>query len=667
MAFLRGEIRSLQLQPPSDWRRTKSQTFNSLSGGHPFALIVGGRKDRDELVDLAQQTVVVLAACLCRNPLPHEPELFFAPPSEQQNGSSLLNSEYKELRPGRQQLVYVGSAAALRRLLAWYLETSQERHLASSTKMNTTQNRSFPLNTILFGPPGTGKTYATVDVALEILDPGYVQQWSIRPGDSHEQREHKRTKLKERFDRLQQDGLVRFVTFHQSFSYEDFVEGLRADRGEDGALHYGVADGVFKELCVRAAARVTKAQDAPDSIKLEGRKVWKMSLGSTTVEDEASVYDDCMARGIALLGWGASLDFSDCESRRDILERLRQNGKQVDNGNYEVTAVDHFVLGMKVGDIVIATDGNTQFRAIGEITGPYQYLSDQDEFAQSRPVKWLRQYSPSLPALEVMNKQFMMKAIYRLTPPSIDLAKLQRLLEEKPTGEDGGRENTPHVLVIDEINRGNVSRIFGELITLIEESKRSGAPEALEAVLPYSKTKFSVPKNVYLVGTMNTADRSLTGLDIALRRRFVFREVPPQPNLLDDVQVHGVNVGDLLRTMNQRIEVLLDGDHCLGHAYFMPLGRTGGNTLAALADIFRRQVLPLLQEYFFEDWERIGWVLNDPAKKDAKLRFLVRPESTVDHLFPAQVAASVQDRRWRLNEEALLEIGSYRQIIRIDA
>ncbi|MCC0297081.1 McrB family protein, partial [Pseudomonas aeruginosa] len=140
-------------------------------------------------------------------------------------------------------------------------------------------------------------------------------------------------------------------------------------------------------------------------------------------------------------------------------------------------------------------------------------------------------------------------------------------------GAAGGADSnsTARVLIIDEINRGNVSRIFGELITLIEQSKRAGAEEALSVVLPYSKQRFSVPQNVYLIGTMNTADRSLAGLDIALRRRFEFREMPPRPELLDDVRIGGLNVGQLLRTMNQRIEVLLDRDHCLGHAYFIPL------------------------------------------------------------------------------------------------
>jgi len=218
------------------------------------------------------------------------------------------------------------------------------------------------------------------------------------------------------------------------------------------------------------------------------------------------------------------------------------------------------------------------------------------------------------------------------------------------------------VLIIDEINRGNVSRIFGELITLIEVSKRAGAAEALSVTLPYSKMAFSVPANVYLIGTMNTADRSLAGLDIALRRRFVFREMPPLPGLLKSVVVQGVSIGELLAALNERIEVLLDRDHLLGHAYFLPLADEGRNTLPVLADIFRRQVLPLLQEYFFEDWERIAWVLNDPTKLE-RHRFLVQQGRDLSLLFPGGLADRLKDRRWRVNDDAFETIDSFAGIL----
>ena len=198
------------------------------------------------------------------------------------------------------------------------------------------------------------------------------------------------------------------------------------------------------------------------------------------------------------------------------------------------------------------------------------------------------------------------------------------------------------------------------MITLIEPSKRAGADEALKVTLPYSKEHFSVPNNVYLIGTMNTADRSLAGLDIALRRRFTFREMPPKPELLKDITVGELNVAQLLRVMNQRIEMLLDRDHCLGHAYFMPL--VSDPTLERLGQIFREQVLPLLQEYFFEDWQRIQWVLNDHRKSPENC-FIEQPPFKPDSLFGDQVVLSNQNNQWLINEEAFARIESYWGVI----
>jgi len=214
-------------------------------------------------------------------------------------------------------------------------------------------------------------------------------------------------------------------------------------------------------------------------------------------------------------------------------------------------------------------------------------------------------------------------------------------------------------LIIDEINRGNVSRIFGELITLIERSKRAGADEALSVVLPYSKQRFSVPSNVHLIGTMNSADRSLAGLDIALRRRFVFKEMLPDHQLLKGVLVEGIDIGVLLQMMNQRIEVLLDRDHCLGHAYFIPL--KAEPSLELLESIFRNQILPLLQEYFFEDWQRIQWVLNDHRKQVAD-RFVEQIKPDLSILFGNSVAG-LQGGIWRVVPGAFKRVGAYAGII----
>ena len=172
--------------------------------------------------------------------------------------------------------------------------------------------------------------------------------------------------------------------------------------------------------------------------------------------------------------------------------------------------------------------------------------------------------------------------------------------------------NENYVLIIDEINRGNVSKIFGELITLIEESKREGKSEELEGLevtLPYSNEPFSVPNNLYIIGTMNSSDRSLTSVDIALRRRFEFIEMMPKPDVLSGIDIEGVSVQAILETMNKRIKVLLDRDHCIGHAYFTSLIEEP--SLELLMTIFEKRIIPLLQEYFFDDWTKINLVLGE--------------------------------------------------------
>jgi 5-methylcytosine-specific restriction protein B len=174
-------------------------------------------------------------------------------------------------------------------------------------------------------------------------------------------------------------------------------------------------------------------------------------------------------------------------------------------------------------------------------------------------------------------------------------------------GESAYGPGKPYVLVIDEINRGNTSRIFGELITLIEASKRIGSDEAIRLQLPYSNDTFGVPDNLYLIGTMNTADRSLAQIDTALRRRFDFIEMMPQPQLLK-YAVAGVDLRKMLEAINNRIEHLYDREHTIGHAFFMNLNEK--STIADLARIFKNKVLPLLEEYFFEDWEKIAKVLG---------------------------------------------------------
>lgn len=297
--------------------------------------------------------------------------------------------------------------------------TTDPPHSEEEMSQKTTQ----PKNQILYGPPGTGKTYITRKLAVEICD-----------GAAPESRDD----LKKRYDELYELGRIRFVTFHQSFSYEDFVEGIRPvmDDGSE-TIRYRLEDGIFKTLC-------KEARQHPES---------------------------------------------------------------------------------------------------------------------------------------------------------------------------------KFVLIIDEINRANISKVFGELITLIEDDKRLGAKEEIKVRLPYSREDFGVPSNVHIIGTMNTADRSIAMLDTALRRRFSFREIMPNPSLLPE-DVDGINLRVMLEAMNRRIETLYDRDHTIGHAYLV-----GVSSIDELADRFKHKIIPLLQEYFFDDWEKIRNVLADEQKPEAH-RFVLKFEES---------------------------------------
>lgn len=498
------------------------------------------------------------------------------------------------------------------------------------------------LNQILYGPPGTGKTYATIEAALEILDP----QWLSDKRGS-------RKALKERFDELANDERIRFVTFHQSFSYEDFVEGLRAESNEEfKQLEYKVEPGVFKRLCDAARTQSLHAETGVRS----NPSIWKISINGT---GSSTTRNYCLEHGEARVGWG---------NTGDLLGDLENSEYYQKLGSGDKGTLEYFAQGMAIGDIVLCIRSAAHIGAVGVITGDYRYEEQVpagliDDYCHVRPVKWLyRDVNQSILPLND-DHQFTLKTVYPMA--RFSWADLLSYLEKQGVTPSvplvvKPAERKPHVLIIDEINRGNVSRIFGELITLIETSKREGAEEALSVDLPYSKKPFSVPSNVYIIGTMNTADRSLAGLDIALRRRFIFREMPPKPELLDGVLVGGIDIGQLLQVMNQRIEALLDRDHCLGHAYFMPLLSDARPEHLGL--IFRNQILPLLQEYFFEDWQRIQWVLNDHRKPEQD-RFVYEQAKALQALFGDGVNVGAGSKTWCVNEEAFDRIEAYAGII----
>jgi 5-methylcytosine-specific restriction endonuclease McrBC GTP-binding regulatory subunit McrB len=247
---------------------------------------------------------------------------------------------------------------------------------------------------------------------------------------------------------------------------------------------------------------------------------------------------------------------------------------------------------------------------LGKVIGDYEYVADSPiRYNHFRKVEWIF-VDENIPISEIYERGLSQKTMYKIDETALKQSFFtnkgqQEVIEKK--------EEKKYVLVIDEINRGNVSSIFGELITLIEKDKRSGKEEELEVTLPYSKETFTVPNNVYIVGTMNTADRSIEALDTALRRRFSFKEFPPKSNLIKtegesgkvDGIVEDIDLEDLLNTINSRIEKLIDKDHKIGHSYFLKV-----DTIAKLKYAFANEIIPLLEEYFFGDFGKIGLVIG---------------------------------------------------------
>lgn len=310
-----------------------------------------------------------------------------------------------------------------------------------------------PLNLILYGPPGTGKTYSTMAVAVRLCR-------GLDEGDPLLTETARRQELRQAYEELKAQGQIGFVTFHQNYAYEDFVEGLRPQP---------LADGV-----------------------------------GFTLKPESGI------------------------------------------------------------------------------------LRHMAEAAEGSP-------------------------------------------EE-------------HVLVIDEINRANISKVFGELITLIEPDKRLGMDEGMRLTLPYSGARFGVPANLHIVGTMNTADRSIALLDTALRRRFEFRELMPKPDLLSTID--GIDLKALLTTINERIEYLFDREHQVGHAYFIRC-----TNRAEVDGVMRHKVIPLLAEYFYEDWEKVAAVLGDADDDDADRKggFLDRRKLKVPRGMGSDEDSAVR-YRWQVRD-----------------
>jgi 5-methylcytosine-specific restriction protein B len=477
-----------------------------------------------------------------------------------------------------------------------------------------------PLNQIFCGPPGTGKTYKTINKALEIIfekasDDEKSKKFPVKKDEKGNRTQQcnyadalindDRPALKSIFDYYKDEAKqIIFTTFHQSYGYEEFVEGIRAiPPGEEGNsdMFYKVVPGVLRKLTETA---MSKGQLEKKDFEFDKQNtVWKMSLGDSQNKNESKIYfDEAIETNSIIMGYGNDIDFSNCQNLNDI------TNLPVDKTTSEM--LDRFIFQLKIGDIVIISDGNRKYKAICRVKGEYKYDQESD-LKQKREVDWLQIFSESRDAKEISEKYFTQVTLNR--PQWIKKNELKKLLSD--TNQSDNTQKS-YILIIDEINRGNISKIFGELITLIEPSKRIGEDEEIKVTLPYSGDSFGVPNNLYIIGTMNTADRSIALMDTALRRRFEFTEMMPDMSVVHGMKVGEIKIKTLLEKINQRIEYLYDRDHTIGHAYFMSLkNKHGEEAMIELDNIFRSKIIPLLQEYFYDDWEKIRLVLGDNQKE----------------------------------------------------
>jgi 5-methylcytosine-specific restriction protein B len=483
--------------------------------------------------------------------------------------------------------------------------TNQGKGKANMSK----KNLDVPLNQILYGPPGTGKTFKTIEEAVKAADPEFYLLIMDK--------EDKRKQLTERYQQLSDQGRISFVTFHQSYGYEEFVEGLKARTTADKKIEYVVESGIFKSIAdnARSVSYRKKFAINPDA------KVWKISIDGT---GKSEVRNYCFDNKIAAIGWGEAGDL--------LAEDLEDNAYYQNLGVQARSSLSEFSQRAAIGDIVLCIGSQRKIQAVGVVSGDYQFVtegaSSYTYYCNQRDVNWLVK-DISVDCYELNGgTNFTQKTFYELW--RFGASDVFELLRKNDIDIDNSSEQQTvpenYVLIIDEINRGNISKIFGELITLIEPSKRKGSDEELELLLPQSGKTFSVPDNLYIIGTMNTADRSLAIMDTALRRRFDFIEMMPVPELfkednLIEIGNTKISLSQLLNQLNKRIEVLYDREHTLGHAFLFPaynLVKSNDHQQAfeELRKAFKNKIIPLLEEYFYEDWNKIRLVLGDNLKSE---------------------------------------------------
>lgn len=454
-----------------------------------------------------------------------------------QNINKLNKNEEFELKNSNGNNMYSSALNYYRAFLIDYYE--QDIFITERVQSEESNMKIIPLNQILYGPPGTGKTYHTIDKALEIL------------GENLESRDEKKAK----FDEYVRKGQIVFTTFHQSYGYEEFAEGIKPiiDNDENSQeVKYDVKDGIFKELCDKSLKNYILSMQNENEIDLD----------KLIFEFANYINQD-------FLNKGNEFPLENKVSIKKILLNFKDEYRSFSLGG-SIKSPQSLTIDIIKRDYL--NFKNKKILSFKDIKPKYDSQSDY----HGNAIYYFMFYNKLKEFENIQNEKFKIK---------------KEILKS-------------YIIIIDEINRGNVSKIFGELITLIEPSKRIGEKEELKVTLPYSGKEFGVPKNVYIIGTMNTADRSITSLDTALRRRFEFIEMMPDVSKLS-IDCEGINLQELLKAINTRIEYLLDREKTIGHAFFISV-----ENLESLKKVFKNRIIPLLQEYFYNDYALIDAVLN---------------------------------------------------------
>ncbi|EOH4319222.1 McrB family protein, partial [Campylobacter jejuni] len=507
----------------------------------------------------------------------------------------------------------------------------QDIFITERVQSEESNMKIIPLNQILYGPPGTGKTYHTIDKALEIISK--EEKIQIPSEDD-------RINRKKIFDEYVKNGQIVFTTFHQSYGYEEFVEGIKPiiDNDENSQeVKYDVKDGIFKELCDKSLKNYILSMQNENEIDLD----------KLIFEFANYINQD-------FLNKGNEFPLENKVSIKKILLNFKDEYRSFSLGG-SIKSPQSLTIDIIKRDYL--NFKNKKILSFKDIKPKYDSQSDY----HGNAIYYFMFYNKLKEFENIQNEKFKIK---------------KEILKS-------------YIIIIDEINRGNVSKIFGELITLIEPSKRIGEKEELKVTLPYSGKEFGVPKNVYIIGTMNTADRSITSLDTALRRRFEFVEMMPNSDLLNNVfickDVENPNededyLGDdaktegyaeilqnILISINKRIEFLLDREKTIGHAFFMSEAvKFNKNnwikpdeyeedwyvlSISKLKKVFQNKIIPLLQEYFYNDYALINAVLNDNGmifedKKDDKYLQKIKNLDSVNSERSIYNIASFDDKIW---------------------